>query len=141
MDDNNDEEMSEEDVLALIAAATAKMGEPSTTTNSKDSEAGRAIAALEISIHHLQRSNVELEEFIKENGHDRDLRQAIGENITVIARRKAILEDLRKQSGITEPVADLPAAASDAEATSGGAPQAMAVDVDVTGADASGIYL
>ena len=33
-------------------------------------------------------------------GFDKELRDAIGENIVVIARRKAILEDLKK-SGLT----------------------------------------
>ena len=60
---------------------------------------------------------------MKENGHDSELRKAIGENVVVIARRKAILEDLRKQAGIAEPAEEQR--------------EAMAVDV----ADNSGVYL
>ena len=37
---------------------------------------------------------------MKEEGFDKDLREAIGENIVCIARRRAILEDLQK-SGLT----------------------------------------
>ena len=146
MEGDADEMMLDEDVLALIAASAN-----SASALPKDSEAGRAIAALEISIHHLERSNYELEDFIKENGHDRDLRQAIGENIAVIARCKAVLEDLRKQAGITEPISDVPVTLSaapvpvEAATTSGGSAAAIpiAVDVDVTepAADASGLYL
>lgn len=33
---------------------------------------------------------------MKEEGFDKDLRDAVGENIVTIARRRAILEDLRK---------------------------------------------
>ena len=60
-----------------------------------EDEIKRLILQLENSVAHLQRSNVELEEFMAENGNDKELRSAIGENIVVIARRRAILEDLR----------------------------------------------
>ena len=72
-------------------------------TSGKPSEAEQTVAALEHSIFHLERSNAELEAHMKEHGHDRELRQAVGENIIVIARRKAILEDLRKQAGMPSP--------------------------------------
>jgi hypothetical protein len=55
------------------------------------------MAELENSIAHLQRSNSEMEQVLKEEGPDPELRTAIGENIVAIARRKAILEDLQKQ--------------------------------------------
>ena len=75
-----------------------------------EDEVQRLIAQLENSVAHLQRSNVELEEFMAENGNDKELRTAIGENIVVIARRRAILEDLRNGrpvgGGPGGPVAD-----------------------------------
>merc|ERR1712070_571303 len=67
-----------------------------------EGEVGRLIGELEHSISHLQRSNEELEAHMKEHGHDADLRSAIGENIVVIAKRKAMIEDLRKQAGLAE---------------------------------------
>ena len=119
-----------------------------------ESEVGRTIASLELSIHHLERSNAELEVFMKENGPDKELRVAIGENIIVIARRKAILEDLQKQAGVlpAPSAAALPttdtAVAHALPATV--AEDAMAVDVtegaavssERSGADPSeGVYL
>mmetsp|Transcript_23413 Transcript_23413/g.62759 ORF Transcript_23413/g.62759 Transcript_23413/m.62759 type:complete len:100 (-) Transcript_23413:142-441(-) len=58
------------------------------------------IAALENQISHLARSNAEMEAHMAEEGFDKELREAIGENIVAIARRRAILEDLKK-SGLT----------------------------------------
>lgn len=46
---------------------------------------------------HLERSNGELKEFIKESGHDPDLRQAVGENIVVIAKYKGQIEQLEQE--------------------------------------------
>jgi len=57
----------------------------------------RQLAELENQIAHLERSNTEMKEILDTDGPDPDLRAAIGENIVAIARRKAILEDLRKQ--------------------------------------------
>ena len=62
-----------------------------------EAEIQRLIAHVENQINHLVRSNRELEEFMAENGNDKELRTAIGENIAVIARRRAILDDLKKQ--------------------------------------------
>jgi hypothetical protein len=98
-------------------------------TVSSEGEAVSLIKDLEVSISALERSNKELEVFLQENGHQQDLRQAIGENvrrkhdrrrcsfcrltialvvvvaiqILIIARRKAILADLRKQAGMVDP--------------------------------------
>jgi hypothetical protein len=108
-----------------------------------EDEVQRLIVQLENSVAHLQRSNVELEEFMAENGNDKELRTAIGENIVVIARRRAILEDLRNGrpvgGGPGGPVADplsssggLAAAAAtpDASTPAGGDP---AVSLDDQG--------
>lgn len=46
------------------------------------------------SLQHLERSNAELRKAIEENGPDPDFRQAINENIVVIAKRRARLEAL-----------------------------------------------
>ena len=123
----------EDDVQALVAALAAA---PSPAKAPAEGEIGRTLQALDHSISHLERSNRELEEHMREHGHDKALREAIGENILVIARRKAIAADLRKQAGM----APAPAAAT---VVSGGEP--MAVDVSAGGepaaADASGIYL
>mmetsp|Transcript_52711 Transcript_52711/g.114984 ORF Transcript_52711/g.114984 Transcript_52711/m.114984 type:complete len:106 (+) Transcript_52711:355-672(+) len=56
------------------------------------------IRELEHQIFHLQRSNTELEDHLRELGHDRELRQAIGENIVAIAKRRAIIDDLLKMA-------------------------------------------
>ena len=71
-----------------------------------EGEIARLVRDLENSIAHLVRSNRELEEFLQENGEDKELRVAIGENIVTIARRRAQLEDLIKQAGL-EPSAML----------------------------------
>lgn len=65
-----------------------------------ESEHHRLIHELETSIDHLVRSNRELEEYMSEHGFEKDLRVAVGENIAVIARRRAVLEDLQKQVGV-----------------------------------------
>ena len=62
-----------------------------------DSPLEISIRELENQIAHLVRSNREMEEILKADGHDADLRTAIGENIVAIARRRAILEDLCRQ--------------------------------------------
>merc|ERR1712070_1184543 len=54
------------------------------------------IKELENSIHHLKRSNLEIELELRESGNDPELRAAVGENIVAIAKREAILQDLRK---------------------------------------------
>lgn len=61
------------------------------------------IDAVRNSLQHLERSNAELRKAIEENGPDPDFRQAINENIVVIAKRRARLEaleeELRKMTG------------------------------------------
>eukprot|EP00308_Calcidiscus_leptoporus_P002224 CAMPEP_0119376838 /NCGR_PEP_ID=MMETSP1334-20130426/41596_1 /TAXON_ID=127549 /ORGANISM="Calcidiscus leptoporus, Strain RCC1130" /LENGTH=106 /DNA_ID=CAMNT_0007395531 /DNA_START=9 /DNA_END=329 /DNA_ORIENTATION=+ len=59
-------------------------------------DALQQIRELQGQVHHLARSNAELEAYLLENGHDPELRAAIGENIVAIARRQAIIEDLQK---------------------------------------------
>ena len=41
------------------------------------------ISELQNQIHHLARSNAELEAYLHEHGHDPELRAAIGENIVI----------------------------------------------------------
>ena len=65
-----------------------------------ESEVERLIRDMEHQIAHLVRSNKELEEFMKEEGQNKELRKAIGENIVSIARRRAMAEDLRQQAGL-----------------------------------------
>ena len=79
------------DVDAPYAAA-----EPSDATTQDGAPIAGQIKELQNSIAHLLRSNKEMEEIIAESGPDKELRDAIGENIVVIARRKAILADLLK---------------------------------------------
>lgn len=54
-------------------------------------------------VDHLVRSNEEIKACLQETGHDPELRQAVGENIVVIAKYKAkiqkIQEELRKSQG------------------------------------------
>ena len=84
-----------------------------------EGEVTRLIKDLENSIHHLVRSNKELEEFMKETGNDKELRTAVGENVVIIARRRAILEDLQKSvpggctntDSVSVPTPAIPAAA------------------------------
>ena len=54
------------------------------------------LALSQNSIHHLKRSNLEIELELRESGNDPELRAAVGENIVAIAKREAILQDLRK---------------------------------------------
>ena len=56
-----------------------------------DPELEATIAEEEHQIKHLVRSNAELEAFLAESP-DRDLREAVGENIVVIARKRAALQ-------------------------------------------------
>lgn len=79
-----------------------------------EGEVQRLIAHLENSVTHLVRSNKELEEYMAETGNDKELRAAIGENIVIIARRRAILEDLQKSiaGGTPGTNAGAPAAAA-----------------------------
>jgi len=79
------------DVDAPYAAA-----EPSDATTQDGAPIAGQVKELQNSIAHLLRSNKEMEEIIAESGPDKELRDAIGENIVVIARRKAILADLLK---------------------------------------------
>ena len=65
-----------------------------------ESEGLRLIRDLEHQIEHLARSNRELEAFMQENGDQKELRTAVGENIVTIARRRAVLADMRKQLGL-----------------------------------------
>jgi len=67
------------------------------------------IKELEHQNEHLVRSNAELQAHLAETPGtpDRELRMAIGENIVTIARRRAIIADLRKlmgSSGATIPM-------------------------------------
>ena len=52
---------------------------------------------LEHTIAHLQKTNRELEEYIQAEGHDRDMRDAIGENIVTIAKFKGQLDRLDQE--------------------------------------------
>merc|ERR1719399_2053041 len=127
--------MIDDDLRALVDAAAAAVPPGDAAKGdaaSSESEAGRMIASLEHSIHHLQRSNRELEEHMKEFGNDKTLREAIGENILVIARRKAQLEDLRKQAGLPAtpaPTAVPMVAAAEPPTALPSVDDAMAVDV------------
>lgn len=78
-----------------------------------ETEYERLIRELEVQISHLVRSNKELEEFLQENGEQKELRVAIGENIVTIARRRAMMEDLQRQAGLLPPVASVMQPASD----------------------------
>ena len=113
------------DVDAPYAAA-----EPSDATTQDGAPIAGQIKELQNSIAHLLRSNKEMEEIIAESGPDKELRDAIGENIVVIARRKAILADLLKLLAETDP--SQPAAAA--------ATAAPPLTADGSTADA-GVYL
>lgn len=52
---------------------------------------------LQNAVLHLQRSNQELEDALKRDGPDADLRDAIGENIVIIARYKGQIERLNTE--------------------------------------------
>ena len=86
------------DVDAPYAAA-----EPSDATTQDGAPIAGQVKELQNSIAHLLRSNKEMEEIIAESGPDKELRDAIGENIVVIARRKAILADLLALLAETDP--------------------------------------
>ena len=75
---------------------TCAAAKPSDATTADGAPIAGQIKELQNSIAHLLRSNKEMEEIIAESGPDKELRDAIGENIVVIARRKAILADLLK---------------------------------------------
>ena len=97
-----------------------------------DSPLDISIRELENQIAHLVRSNREMEEILKADGHDADLRTAIGENIVAIARRRAILEDLcRQRPGGAR--TNAPAAAAQAVAT----PE----DAQMSDAPVAGVFL
>mmetsp|Transcript_22627 Transcript_22627/g.48849 ORF Transcript_22627/g.48849 Transcript_22627/m.48849 type:complete len:140 (-) Transcript_22627:374-793(-) len=70
--------------------------ERSMTGTTETNEVERQVNELHNQIHHLARSNAELEQHLREHGHDAELRAAIGENIVAIAKRRAIMEDLQK---------------------------------------------
>ena len=99
---------------------------------SSESEVSRLIKDLEHQISHLVRSNAELEEFMKENGEQKELRTAIGENIVTIARRRAVLEDLMRQAGIA------PARASAMQSADGDAANPAATTSAAAAAEPSG---
>mmetsp|Transcript_13580 Transcript_13580/g.40458 ORF Transcript_13580/g.40458 Transcript_13580/m.40458 type:complete len:109 (-) Transcript_13580:24-350(-) len=65
----------------------------------------------ERAVEHLVRSNRELEAFLKETP-DPELREAVGENIVIIARKRAALQSLyekrEKQGGPAAPPAPPP---------------------------------
>lgn len=98
-------------------------------------EVSRRIDELQNSISHLVRSNKELEEFMAENGFDKELRVAIGENCVVIARRRAILEDLEKE--VSAGVSLTPPSAASATKQLAEVTMAEADPVDADG----GVYL
>ena len=60
----------EDDVQALVAALAAA---PSPAKAPAEGEIGRTLQALDHSISHLERSNRELEEHMREHGHDLSL--------------------------------------------------------------------
>ncbi|GMH33015.1 hypothetical protein BSKO_00849 [Bryopsis sp. KO-2023] len=64
-------------------------------------------------VTHLQRSNRDLQECLDESGNDPELRQALGENIVVIAKYKAKIEqieqEIRKARGLPTEVPSLQA--------------------------------
>lgn len=64
-----------------------------------------AIAEMENQIAHLVRSNDELQEFLRAAPGDTDLRDAVGENIVVMARKRAALQTLvdRRERGVFAP--------------------------------------
>ncbi|KAJ1463163.1 hypothetical protein M885DRAFT_610181 [Pelagophyceae sp. CCMP2097] len=77
---------------------------PLVATSEAPQHPDEGLSTLELDVHivdygnqikHLVRSNAELEEFMRENGHDKDLRDAVGENIVVIARKRAELGSLQ----------------------------------------------
>ena len=110
------------EAVNLSEAALAELSLLETSTpQTEGTEASRLIKDLEHSIHHLQRSNTELEEHMKEHGFDKELRVAIGENVVIIARRQAILEDLRKQAGMApEPSKDVTMTPATVDVNDGG---------------------
>eukprot|EP01026_Neomeris_dumetosa_P062768 TRINITY_DN59483_c0_g2_i2.p2 TRINITY_DN59483_c0_g2~~TRINITY_DN59483_c0_g2_i2.p2 ORF type:complete len:175 (-),score=23.84 TRINITY_DN59483_c0_g2_i2:73-573(-) len=50
-----------------------------------------------LAIQHLQRSNTELYQVIKEYGPDVDYREAIGENIVAIAKKRSRIQQIEKE--------------------------------------------
>ena len=84
------------------------------------SEAARLIADIEHQVAHLVRSNNELEEHMRENGNDKELRKAIGENIYAIAKRRAIVADMRKKQGLPEEAPPIAVGAEEAAETESG---------------------
>ena len=65
------------EAVNLSEAALAELSLLETSTpQTEGTEASRLIKDLEHSIHHLQRSNTELEEHMKEHGFDKELRVA-----------------------------------------------------------------
>ena len=104
----------------------------SESVGKSESEIARRVGELQNSIQHLVRSNKELEEYMAENGFDKELKVAIGENVVIIARRRAILEELEKQmaGGVSlAPPSDSAHAA------------VMPPTVEVQMEDSSGVYL
>ena len=88
--------LADEDATGMDVDAPYAAAEPSDATTADGAPIAGQIKELQNSIAHLLRSNKEMEEIIAESGPDKELRDAIGENIVVIARRKAILADLLK---------------------------------------------
>jgi hypothetical protein len=85
-------------------------------------EKDRLIEELNAKYERLLQSNKELEEHMAENGNDKTLRDAIGENIVIVARYRAIVEDLEKGapvSGTTHPIPTR----EPMDTASGGSPQ------------------
>ena len=131
------------DEIPVAATSTAADGE---------SEIGRLISQLENQIAHLARSNKELEDFMKENGEQKELRVAIGENIVTIAKRRAMVEDLQRQAGLAPAKASVMATTSTDFAVGASAPQpppsqpleaasASSTVVDTEPMDTGGLYL
>ena len=101
-------------------------------------EVERLIADIEHQISHLVRSNQELEEFMSENGQEKELREAIGENIVTIAKRRAIIADLRKQHGLPD---DAPVASGAATPAAAATATAAEAEHPSSAAAADGVYL
>ena len=97
---------------------------------------------LQHTIAHLQKTNRELEEYIQTEGHDKDMRDAIGENIVTIAKFRGQLDrldqEIRKARGEVVDVTSSQRAAvpvkDDPKASANASPQLpYATDTENTG--------
>lgn len=60
------------------------------------------IDRLKNSVHHLERSNKELQAELLANGRDEDYQTAIGENIVLLAKQKARIVSLEEELSAVE---------------------------------------